>query len=437
MKLIPSSNLISALPVRQLVDMLKLEPQNHEIVIALEMIKPRTSQSDWARKCSHLTHSTEIDHQIRFPLKGRVERSIKKLAQTCSQKLKSLNLIQFQVAISSNDWISLKFFEALEQENITIIYENICDKATSDQLLTLDEKNIIESLKAKTNFESVIRFSQERVYSCDYQTAFNLLSQIPIPSRTDACHHILGLCSNFFGLTENSELHFKKLMQSELTISRIKASYVLSMLYLRLHPKEKQNLELAEYYLQVGQSLIEQNENIPDYTFHSVFNRNGYALCLYRRGKIEEALETLQAGIQKLQTSSDGAKDLHESVLIYNAVQCLRAMGKYSECESMCKKLLSVDPLFPEYSLELASLYLELEEFDKAHQYLKNAENLDAFIPEIHSLKGYLFLNQNKLSEAIKSYQQSLSLAPYNQEFQDNLDYCLHLQNQNEKEISL
>lgn len=394
------------------------------------MIFGTTKETISARKNSHLTHSTDMDHQIRFPLRDRVNHSLKKLSAECALILKEKNINSLSTYFTADDYTTVTFFDQLADYGIEI-QNDLKNFNNSTELLSKIELNILSS-----NSESdILHYARERIYSGDYQTAYSTLSNFTSNQRSDSINHLLGLCCNFFNRTEESETHFNKMLSSPNILSKIKATYVLSMLYLRLHPKAMQDLERAEKYLELGHQLIEENTTISDYYFHSVFNRNGYALCLFRRGKVIDALKMLDNGIQKLQLSNDGAKDLHKSVLEYNAVQCLKALQRYQECEQRCEYLISIDPLFPEYKLELAAVYLEQKKWPEALEILLQAEKQDADIAETYALKGYLFLEQNKLICAVHEYSKALEKSPHNTQFKSDLEYCLELKNSPEGSI--
>ena len=433
MNLISSSSLFSGLPVRDLLRQMALKSENLDIKIAMSLFFGTTKKTKAARKKSHLTDATDMDHQIRFALKDRVDRSITKLASLCAKQLLEKSISKLTVKLNDEDYLSHAFFNQLKRDGLRICSTpTFADSKTFLELLNASENEILKTLiSAKKDTEFILTYTRERVYAGDYSTAYAVLMKLELSERSDSVHQILGLCCNFFGKTDESEIHFRRLHSSAKVISKVKAAYLLSMLYLRLHPKDKQDLETAEFFLSESHQLIESHVTMKDYHFHSVFNRNGFALCLFRRGKILEALEMLQLGVEKLRQSNDGAKNLHQSVLIYNAVQCLKALKRYEECEKLCQNLLAIDSLFPEYWLELSIVYLEQSKFELAIAQLKKAENLDAFIPEIYALRGYVFLNQNQIDLAVKNYKKATSLAPENLTFQSDLQYCLEMQSEN------
>jgi tetratricopeptide (TPR) repeat protein len=418
MKLASSSLFFSGIPVRDLLQKINYVPSNSDLQIAFGMIWETNDSALDARKQSHLTNSTTVDHQIRFALKDRVSRSLQRLAADVTSKLNSSALVN--ICLGKEDVISIEFFKYIPSFKIQLI--DVTEE--NSELLTLNEKNVLEALKNPTQNEIVLRKAQERIYAGDYTTAYKLLAFSPQETRSEEMHYMLGLCTNFFGRTIESEEHFSHLLKSKKDLNVVKASYVISMLYLRMHPKERQSLQTAEDLLENAYQVLENNPAVEDRTFHQVFNRNGFALCLYRRGKVHEALAMLEQGIVKLQNSGEGATPLHQSVLIYNSVQCLRDLKRYSECVTKCQQLLAMDPLFPEYWLELARVLLEQEKYFEAITVLERTEYLDPLIPETQALLGYAYMELNDLWKASQYYYRARQLNPDDPQWSLDLAYC-------------
>lgn len=116
------------------------------------------------------------------------------------------------------------------------------------------------------------------------------------------------------------------------------------MLYLRHHPKylrlnEKGKMFLNEAYGNFGENEI---------SFHKVFNRNGYALYLFRENQVSEAIKLLKEGIKTLSTNKLSEEDnfFHESVLTYNLTQCYIKIGSFENACKYFNRLIEMDPDF-------------------------------------------------------------------------------------------
>jgi len=421
MKRFESSALHSGQPARQLLEQIGYRAMNVDNRITLSLIFPANADSLVARANSHLTNSTPQDFQIRFPLRDRVRRSLIKLADDVVHHYEH-QIPQLTVYLSDDDFVSHCFFSRFPQVHIR----------SFEPSFKPDEADFLTRSMA-----SLTDYAHARIYAGDYRAAYKTLISIQQSDRSDSINYMLGLCTNFFGRTEESEIHFRNLLTSSKPLARIQASYVLSMLYLRMHEQKRRDLLVAEDLLQTAHATLLAHPDVDDSIFHRVFNRNGYALCLFRRGKVEEALAMLETGIEALKADSAGSRALHRSVLVYNAIQCLRTLGRFQECEKKCEELLDLDPKMPEYLLEQSRIYIDQKKFESALQSINRAVRLDAFIPEAHALKGYCFLELGRLEEASESYRRANNLDSTNVTHMLDLAYCLSELNQKAELVSL
>ncbi len=93
------------------------------------------------------------------------------------------------------------------------------------------------------------------------------------------------------------------------------ADYGLSMLYARHHPPVLRSLDRTAEHLEHGYAVLDRvpADDTRDLTFHKVFNRNGYALVEFRRGRVEEAIDHLTQGIARLRNGS-AVHHMHQTV---------------------------------------------------------------------------------------------------------------------------
>lgn len=447
LRLQASSRLFSGWPVRDLLQRTGFQSKNNDNRIAMGLFTGFSCDVRASRTQSHLTHSTDIQHQIRFPMRRRIDRSVRKLATEVAPLIAS-DLI---VEIAADDELSIEFFHELEKQGVrvTSIPSRVPDESRGPDIQDVEtgfevshEKEILRMLNDHSDLPNLIEAAQERTYSGDYRTAYQMLIRIPEDCRNGDVHHHLGMCTNYFDRTDESEQHYLRCMKSDDIIMRASAAYMISMLYLRWHRSERLNLDIAEAFLNRAYDEIDAISDRETREFHRVFNRNGYALCLYRRGRVEEAFETLKDGVAVLDNSiarldKNGGlshRYLHRSVLLYNAVQCLATLRHFAECEAMCTELIAADPLFPEYHLEAGRIYLMQSDLslEKVHQALASfaeAERLDSAIPELHALKGYALMELGRWAGATAAYAEALRLEPSNSQFSEALEYCRENQN--------
>src|SRR5690606_40287522 len=114
------------------------------------------------------------------------------------------------------------------------------------------------------------------------------------------------------------------------------------------------------------------------------FNRNGYALVEFRRGRVDAAIEHLTSGIEQLRNGT-ALHRMHQTVLIYNLAQRYRRIGRIDSAIDTYRELLGLDGKMPEYHMELAHCHVSKEQFSEALAALWEARDLGPSIQEVHS----------------------------------------------------
>ena len=416
------THIFSGLEARAFLREHNFKPSQTSAQISFELIDGLSETSLTARAQSFLTHSTRLENQIRFPLPERVERSFKSLAADLFQQ--GIHISIEKIELHHLDTVSIEFFRSLGIAVLQI--DSPSQHSHLLNILNQDELNLLEFLKnPRKNLAEILSFAQKRIYSCDYRTALNIFNLVEIEylDRADF-YYLKGLCHNYFNQTELSEVCFEKMRQIGSPEVKANAGYVLSMLYLRLHPQELQDLNRAETYLEDAYHLLQSLPSTENSIFQTVFNRNGYALCLYRKGLVHEAVEMLERGISQLRAFKNRKHDLHQSVLLYNALQCYRTLKRYSDCERTTRELLALDPLFPEYHLEHGKTLLEQSKFSEARKYFRHAAQLDPLIAEAHALIAYSYFAEDNFALAALYYRAALKLKPHSLQFQEDAFYC-------------
>lgn len=189
MKLISSFAPISGIPVRDLLKQMRFvpdTPDDEDVHIALAMIngtKPRITNN----------------HHIKFLSKTNVKRPLTKLASACANWLKKQShTSQIEVHLSEEDYLSNIFFAELKRFGITICPTSFSYGNYSDLLNPIEITSVEMIASQKINLVFLINYVRARVDVGDYHTAYSMISKIPEADRTEACQHILNLCSDFF-----------------------------------------------------------------------------------------------------------------------------------------------------------------------------------------------------------------------------------------------
>jgi tetratricopeptide (TPR) repeat protein len=214
-------------------------------------------------------------------------------------------------------------------------------------------------------------------------------------------------------LPTDAEQHFHAWMEAGDALNAARAKYGLAMLKARFHrPELRSDAEAAEYLESALYDLSLARSQNPDLdtTFEEVFNRNGFALIEFRRGRIDEALKLLETGLLRLPDTSE-RNHLHRSVLLYNIAQVHRRVGDHAQAVESYQEVLALDPNMPEYHCELALSLLALGRADEALAHVRIALALDPYIPESHSLEGYVLAQMKRTRESLASHRRALELA--------------------------
>jgi len=206
------------------------------------------------------------------------------------------------------------------------------------------------------------------------------------------------------------------------------------MLYLRHHQGIWRDRCRAEALLEEAfQTTLKYDVN----PFLRIFNRNGFALILFRKGEIDEAISLLQSAVKALKKIPSKKALMHTSVIIYNIAQCYAAKGMRSKAIEQLNALLEIDPYYPEYHMELAANYMADEHYDLACQCLDAALAVDRSIVEAYAQKGFCQMHMKRFAKGYKSYMQAYRLAPHDANFLYGAAYCLAIDKRYREIIAL
>jgi len=130
------------------------------------------------------------------------------------------------------------------------------------------------------------------------------------------------------------------------------------MIYLRDHSRKHLDIQTAAEYLENSyQSLLKAPDN-DKIAVDRVFNRNAFALVLYKRGEIESAQKMIELGLKHLSNIPTTYSKFHQSILYYNLFQCLAAQGASEEAVATMEHLIGMDAKFFIYYEFLADFYI-------------------------------------------------------------------------------
>lgn len=381
-----------------------------------------------ANKHRSLTEAQNYQKQLRFYTLDRIKRVLNTLVFSIKNRVK--DKLKITICHSKElDAGSKLFIDALVKNGAgTVEYRaNPSSISASADIIEETVKQAYSAADPNQMHQLALQFLSVG----DAWTAITLLKRLLSIEMNDEYFYDIGIAYSQIGDTEAAEFYLNKSKAYGNAKRVIDSNYVLAMLYARHHPKYLRSLSKAEELLnEAFQSL--KNDEI---SFHKIFNRNGYALILYRRGKIEEAIDILLTGISNLQKNnlSDEDHGLHESVLTYNLAQCYAALNRFEEASSAFKKLIKMDPYYPENHLEYAKYLINHEKFDSAYHHLMHAKNLNPYIPETYSYFGLYYLSKDKIRLAKDSFEKAYRLSNQSDEYLYDFVYALTLENDYDK----
>ncbi|WP_238989573.1 tetratricopeptide repeat protein [Staphylococcus sp. MI 10-1553] len=366
-----------------------------------------------------LTDKQNYSNQLRFSTKARIERYISYNLLAIKNRFKEpIDLYIYhkgQIDVGSNIFLEIYrkyeigniYFENLVQEEY---YKDYLEKVVKDAL----NENKYEAYDIALKFLSV----------GDGWTAINIIKNLIDEKNENDCYYYdLGIAYTQIGETERAEYYLTKSKESLSEDRQIDSNYALAMLYARHHPIFLKSDKLAEKLLNEAYSCFSDSE----INFYKIFNRNGFALLLYKRNEIEKAIQLLKVAIKEISTNKLSKLDnsFHESVLTYNLIQCYMKINSIEDVKLGFEKLLKMDPLFLENHLEYANFLIKIKDYKNAFNHLQIALNFNPYVPEIHSLLGIYYLNLNYLPESKEHFHQSYIYSGKEVDFL--YDYCFVL----------
>lgn len=363
-----------------------------------------------------LTSSMNKRSQIRYYTKNRLYRSLKSivaLLQMCD------NFLQIEIYnskyIDEGTKIFIDIINSLKSSNIIIKKIESENPEYGIECYTDDEKRIIEIFEKKNveveDIVFLIDKADEYVNLGDYITAKRILHFV---EKIETNSNVFSILATAYTMEEDikNALNYLKLWYEYGNIyEKAHACYSLGMLYARHMDRSLENDEIARHYLEEGYTLLNKIKKVDSNSLlkDKLFNRNGMALLYFRYGEIDRAIAVEKEAIASLEKLSDETALLQKSVLMYNLAQCYAQKKEYENSISVYEDLLKIDPYFPEYSMEQAKNYIELEKYEEAIEYLNRANKIDSFISEVYSLLGYCYFCIDNQDAALKNYKLAMS----------------------------
>ncbi|EPF4180569.1 tetratricopeptide repeat protein [Vibrio cholerae] len=344
-----------------------------------------------------LTDGLSYEEQIRYPMKSRAISFSSAIAFIMHQE----GTVEIKVPSFSSEQLSNFSATSMRCGRLQLNLMSINDNIT----LTVNEIELLKQITLKKNGDESLIFdsAMKIINSGDIFTAESILEHCCkcFEGFYIRKSNIIGTVKNCLGKSSEAEYYYNN--HDGTLLSKIKSAYPTSMLYLRHHPKSLQNPRMASKLLEHSFTLLQNSEvstelSIDELDFHRVFNRNGYALILFRDGKVEEAVDLLKWGLSVLGDKC-GKFHMHKSVILYNIYQCYKQSGDIAKAHEYIDMVLDIDPMFPEYWLEKISI---TSDSDEKARYFKKIYDIDPYHSDTIYLHSIELLDRNEISEYIK-----------------------------------
>lgn len=376
--------------------------------------------ADFVRHAStSLTDAATPAEQIRFFQRRRADRAYRQLAE---QAVVNRGMVAVRIGNAAElDEPSRDFLRVAARFAGWLVEYDEAGVAASERIvptLSREESALLEALEDLSDVISrdvVWSAAFDYINAGDAWTAVALGRRLSSAEQSPRVWNLLALGAAMLNKTEEAEFYYDKWRSSGGPLDRVKALYGKAMLYARHHPAGIRDLDESGRLLDEAFALLcslpSALRQQDDVVFEEVFNRNGFALIEFRRGRVREATSLLESGIARLAGTSEKVA-VHRSVLIYNLAQCQRQAGDLVAALETYDRLLEVDPHMPEYWLEAAKCTAAAGQHAEAVAQCRRAIDLDPYVPAAWSLLGLYQGECGRYTDAASAFTEAARLDP-------------------------
>lgn len=426
-------NIIAFSSVKDLFKKLGLDEQNFDPSLSksLYLFYPTdiVVKSNFYQCNLNLTEKIPLEQRIRYRTKNVLDSIYARIIDYINTSIDGEKLSVCVLCNSCLDEFTQRFFEMAEKfGSWDITYKIQHNYSVGSVVNQRDEElyNKLSTLKVngKINFnkdlyDNLIDFSLEYLNAGDALTAKNICNFIKSFYSDSDLWNILSVSEQVLKNAIMSEYYLDLILNNN-NIEKYKngSRYSKAMLYARMHSQELQNIEKSEYLLNQAYDEITSSDeylnNISSAIFSALFNRNGYALILFRKNKIEEAKNLMLDCISQIDNiyivDRQEELDLYRSVLVYNLAQCYERLGDYDNAIISLNKLLDKDRLMDTYYLDLARVYGSVNDIDSAISSCKQTIFINPYSHQNWAMLAYWQLQKTLYSDSALNYYHAYKL---------------------------
>ena len=430
------------LPIRLLIGTLGYQPQSVYDHLCLRLADPLNKKYTPYKKSSHLTDVQNKEEQIRFLGTPETDRKLMHLARVLIPYIhQPITFVVNPSFKEANHLLQFIQYMMLQSGSIPPITIEFSTKNTPSEDSCKENKEaelhyFYDETDRREKAPLLLAFAKECANAGDYYSAINFLTSLKeLDFKEDKLLELeiyehLALCYRLVGDTLRSAFYYKRCLDEGDDTKGNSASYGLSMLYLRHHPRKYLDREKGAGYLEKSYQILMDLPDTDKTVVDRVFNRNGFALVLFKRGNIKGAETMVEKGISRLNAIDTHYSKFHQSILYYNLFQCFAKQKKCDKASEVMEHLISLDPLFFAYYEFLAEFYIKINELDKGEYVLKRGVSIDENYFNFYFLLGKINYLKNDLLPAIKNFEKAYALNPLSDA---SLCYLTTLYNSQEK----
>ncbi len=212
---------------------------------------------------------------------------------------------------------------------------------------------------------------------------------------------------------EALELYDEARAHTDNSMVHMQAAYATSMIYTRHLETGERDHRRARAWSNAAIAYARLLPDLRERAAHLVFNRNGLALVAMHEGRLEEALQLVNAGLAELDRALDaGQHKLHRSVLRHNRSQLLAALGRHREALVELEAVISADPDYAEYQLDRGTLLRRTGRTEEALASYEEALRLSPPFQEVYYNRADTLLELGDTDAALAGFGYVLELDP-------------------------
>lgn len=407
--------------VKTILEHYGITPEQHDadLTQSLRLVYPiDAALAEKARSgAASLTDSATSNEQIRFFQHQRARRSYIKLAEYVAEKFGPITVhVANALRLDEPSREFLNVAARVCQWSVQLGFYP-CTQAIG-HIPRSEEQQLLKILASKqpgSQADQIVSLAFEYVNAGDAWSAVELGRIVQATEQSPRVWNLLALSHAMLDETLEAEFYYDRWGSSGQPLDTIRALYGKAMLYARHHREGLRSIARSAELLTEAYGLVHalsSGDRAKDaVVFDEVFNRNGYALILFRRGQVDEAIRLLRWGIDTLTATSEKVA-IHRTVLIYNLAQCYKEIRDFRSAIATYEELLGVDPNMPEYHLESAKCFAASGDFESASRQCRSAIALDDTLASAWSLLGVYEGELASHLAAAKAHTKAAALDP-------------------------